>query len=244
MKLQFVPRREQAPSSVFLEHYASLRAWALRLTNGEQAEAEDVLHDSFVQFIRLAPELSRIENIGGWHNARLNPETVMHRSFDYMDYPEGGSHDQKRARHLRVEIWSNLGYRRTVRKLFDASGRTLAVTLNALTSKPTLDTAWEYVPDAESFRLLSSLNPVTVGQTGERIRLFTPEASLVPDRENFHPLQQNFHVMDREISLSEVSSELTSLTFSPLHDERASLSSPVSNGCGNLLRRDVFQLVK
>src|SRR5919206_3422227 len=51
---------------VFLARYRSLHAWALRLTGGDAARAEDLVHDAFVQFTFARPELGRVENLDGY----------------------------------------------------------------------------------------------------------------------------------------------------------------------------------
>src|SRR5262249_26522715 len=48
---------------VFLQRFRWLRAWALRLSDGDPADAEDLLHDAFVQFVLRRRSLSEIENI-------------------------------------------------------------------------------------------------------------------------------------------------------------------------------------
>src|SRR5919205_2617805 len=51
---------------VFLARYGPLRAWALRLTGGDAARAEDLVHDAFVQFTLARPDLGRVENLDGY----------------------------------------------------------------------------------------------------------------------------------------------------------------------------------
>src|ERR687888_329085 len=51
---------------VFLARYGALRAWALRLTEGDAARAEDLVHDAFVQFTLARPDLGRVENLDGY----------------------------------------------------------------------------------------------------------------------------------------------------------------------------------
>src|ERR671917_1847283 len=51
---------------VFLARYGPLRAWALRLTGGDAARAEDLVHDAFVQFTFARPDLARVQNLDGY----------------------------------------------------------------------------------------------------------------------------------------------------------------------------------
>lgn len=51
---------------VFLARYGPLRAWARRLTGGDAARAEDLVHDAFVQFTFARPDLARVRNLDGY----------------------------------------------------------------------------------------------------------------------------------------------------------------------------------
>ncbi|HEX7957225.1 MAG TPA: RNA polymerase sigma factor, partial [Pyrinomonadaceae bacterium] len=51
---------------VFLARYGRLRSWALRLTAGDAARAEDLVHDAFVQFTFARPDLARVGNLDGY----------------------------------------------------------------------------------------------------------------------------------------------------------------------------------
>ncbi len=58
-----VLRRNHA--EVFMERYDRLRAWALRLTEDSQ-QAEDILHDSFLQFTLSNTDLGQVENLDAY----------------------------------------------------------------------------------------------------------------------------------------------------------------------------------
>src|SRR5215210_7997368 len=58
--------REVSHEEVFLARYGPLRAWALRLTGGDAARAEDLVHDAFVQFTFARPDLARVQNLDGY----------------------------------------------------------------------------------------------------------------------------------------------------------------------------------
>ncbi|HLA10351.1 MAG TPA: RNA polymerase sigma factor [Pyrinomonadaceae bacterium] len=52
---------------LFIQRYRWLMDWALRLTEQDRQQAEDLVHDAFVQFIISRPSLERIEqNIDGY----------------------------------------------------------------------------------------------------------------------------------------------------------------------------------
>ncbi len=51
---------------LFLARYGPLRAWALRLTGGDAARAEDLVHDAFVQFTFARPDLAHVQNLDGY----------------------------------------------------------------------------------------------------------------------------------------------------------------------------------
>jgi RNA polymerase sigma factor (sigma-70 family) len=59
-------RDEARHEDVFLARYRLMRAWALRLSGGDAARAEDLVHDAFVQFTFARPDLSRVGNLDGY----------------------------------------------------------------------------------------------------------------------------------------------------------------------------------
>jgi RNA polymerase sigma factor (sigma-70 family) len=59
-------RGEARHEDVFLARYRLMRAWALRLSGGDAARAEDLVHDAFVQFTFARPDLSRVGNLDGY----------------------------------------------------------------------------------------------------------------------------------------------------------------------------------
>jgi RNA polymerase sigma factor (sigma-70 family) len=58
--------RELSHEELFLARYGPLRSWALRLTGGDAARAEDLVHDAFVQFTLARPDLTRVRNLDGY----------------------------------------------------------------------------------------------------------------------------------------------------------------------------------
>ncbi|MET0623890.1 MAG: sigma factor, partial [Pyrinomonadaceae bacterium] len=61
-----IKRAEPSHEDIFLAHYAPLRAWAMRLTGGDAARAEDLVHDAFVSFTLARPDLARMQNLDGY----------------------------------------------------------------------------------------------------------------------------------------------------------------------------------
>src|SRR6266536_507796 len=52
--------------AAFLERYQRLYRWSLALTRNNQQQAEDLLHDAFVQFLLSRPDLQSIQNLDGY----------------------------------------------------------------------------------------------------------------------------------------------------------------------------------
>jgi DNA-directed RNA polymerase specialized sigma24 family protein len=61
------PRKAWEPPTcheeLFVQRYTSLRGWALRLSGGDHLEADDLLHNAFLQFVLRRRNLSEIENL-------------------------------------------------------------------------------------------------------------------------------------------------------------------------------------
>src|SRR6266478_5729876 len=80
---------------LFLQRYALLRGWALRLTGNDQQQAEDLLHDAFIHFTLHHPSLEEIKNLEGYlhtmlRNLHLSQSRLATRSahghFLILDY--------------------------------------------------------------------------------------------------------------------------------------------------------------
>ncbi|HEX8282983.1 MAG TPA: RNA polymerase sigma factor [Pyrinomonadaceae bacterium] len=61
-----IPRAESSHEEVFLARYGPLRSWAMRLTGGDAARAEDLVHDAYVNFTLARPDLARMQNLDGY----------------------------------------------------------------------------------------------------------------------------------------------------------------------------------
>src|SRR5215471_18920191 len=53
-------------AELFVQHYARLLEWALRLTGNDRQRAEDLVQDAFVLFTFGRADLSTIQNLEGY----------------------------------------------------------------------------------------------------------------------------------------------------------------------------------
>src|SRR5882724_114107 len=51
---------------LFVERYERLLAWALQLTSGDRALAEDLVHNAFIQFTLICQKLDSIHNLDSY----------------------------------------------------------------------------------------------------------------------------------------------------------------------------------
>jgi len=51
---------------IFVRRYEHLLGWALHLTDQDCAQAEDLVHDAFIQFVISRPDLGAIQNLDGY----------------------------------------------------------------------------------------------------------------------------------------------------------------------------------
>ena len=89
-------RQDEERERLFIDRYASLLAWALRLTNQQRDAAEDLVQDAFVQFMLGRTRLEEIENVDGYlrnmlrymHIARMNrsAQHVHETALSVADY--------------------------------------------------------------------------------------------------------------------------------------------------------------
>lgn len=72
IKLEAMLRSAEAISTVglheetFLARYGRLLGWALQLTSGDREQAEDLVHDAFIQYTFSRPDLAGIQNLDGY----------------------------------------------------------------------------------------------------------------------------------------------------------------------------------
>lgn len=111
------PRPADDHEAWFADRYAQLLTWATRLTGGDRGQAEDLVHDVFVQFMTRRPDLTAIENPDGYlytslrhhqlANARRTArqrETVASDTFDLLAHDSLPSSVRAwRAQHFDAE---------------------------------------------------------------------------------------------------------------------------------------------
>ena len=83
--LQFKPYAAPSVEEMFLTHYEQMFEWALHLTGHDQARAEDLVHDVFVQLRLGGADLAAIENVEAYlftvlRNLRRSQLTRAQRS--------------------------------------------------------------------------------------------------------------------------------------------------------------------
>jgi RNA polymerase sigma factor (sigma-70 family) len=80
---------------LFLERYKRLRACALQLTENDRGQAEDLLHDTYIQFTLTRPDLNAIGNLSAYlytmmrnlHVSQLRRSLRrQHRTLSIVDY--------------------------------------------------------------------------------------------------------------------------------------------------------------
>ena len=63
--------KHTSPEDLFIQRYDVLMGWALALTGRNRAQAEDLVHDAFIQFTLRRSELGAIENADAYLNRML-----------------------------------------------------------------------------------------------------------------------------------------------------------------------------
>ena len=80
---------------VFLSRYRQLRAWAMQLTENDPEQAEDLVHDTYIQFTLARPDLDSVENLNGYIYAMMRNLNVsrlrrsqcqQNRTLSIVDY--------------------------------------------------------------------------------------------------------------------------------------------------------------
>src|SRR5262252_8150123 len=80
---------------IIIQRYDWLLNWSMKLNGYNSQEAEDLVHDAFIQFTLSAPDLGSIENLDGYlygllRNTHLSRMRRAHRfqnqSLSLLDY--------------------------------------------------------------------------------------------------------------------------------------------------------------
>ncbi|HEV8368796.1 MAG TPA: RNA polymerase sigma factor [Pyrinomonadaceae bacterium] len=66
MLKQLKVKSSQSHEDLFIERYDRLMSQSLHLTEGDRQEARDLLHDAFIQFTLIRPDLEGISNLDGY----------------------------------------------------------------------------------------------------------------------------------------------------------------------------------
>ena len=112
-----MPATQADHEELFMERYGRLLGWALHLSNSDRARAEDLVHDAYIQFTLVRPELHLIHNLDAYlfgmlrklHLSHLRRITRRaHRELSIADYDAAiialRVTDQSEQLHLREEL--------------------------------------------------------------------------------------------------------------------------------------------
>jgi len=76
------PNRARQPddehAQLFVERYRWLRDWALRLSDGNHSDADDLVHEAFLQFVLRRRDLTEIGNVEGYLYGLLRRLRLSH----------------------------------------------------------------------------------------------------------------------------------------------------------------------
>jgi DNA-directed RNA polymerase specialized sigma24 family protein len=123
MRRMHIPIREVSPERVFARHYDWLLKWAAYLVRGHQEQAEDLVHELFIQFQRTSPDLATDEEAKAYlyrslRNLFLSSLTRSTRAqqhqlsiYDYDNFRIGISAiDRGSLLSVREDLWSICRY--------------------------------------------------------------------------------------------------------------------------------------
>src|SRR6266545_4478733 len=68
---ELTPEASTVHISIFAERYNKLLGIARSLTNNDQGQAVDIVHDALISFVRYSPDLRKINNLDGYLRALL-----------------------------------------------------------------------------------------------------------------------------------------------------------------------------
>jgi RNA polymerase sigma factor (sigma-70 family) len=96
---------------LFLTYYSKLLTWAMQLTGQDRSKAEDLVHDVFIHFVFVEPELSEVENLEGYLFAMMRnllrsqmrrQSVALNNQLSLLDYDSAEL--GLRARDLRQDV--------------------------------------------------------------------------------------------------------------------------------------------
>lgn len=102
---------------LFIQHYARLLGWSMLLTGYDRQQAEDLVHDAFIQFTLVRPNLSAIHSLEGYlytilrnlHLSRVRRAAVSRTSsLSAVDYDSAEIGLQDSDPHLQFHVRGEL----------------------------------------------------------------------------------------------------------------------------------------
>jgi RNA polymerase sigma factor (sigma-70 family) len=102
---------------VFLQRYKTLRSWALHLVQNDPQLAEDLLHDTFLHFTLVRPDLKTIENLDGYlhrtlrnmHLSQLRRTSRMREATrPLLDYDSATIGLETLREQTEIQAWDEL----------------------------------------------------------------------------------------------------------------------------------------
>ena len=60
-----LPKRQASHEELFLNRYPELMSWSMRITGNDRNRAEDVVHDAYIQWMLVRPDV-HILNLDGY----------------------------------------------------------------------------------------------------------------------------------------------------------------------------------
>jgi RNA polymerase sigma factor (sigma-70 family) len=61
-----LPKKEATHEELFLDRYPELMSWALQISSYDRTKAEDLVHDAYIQWTLVRPNLQAIHNLEGY----------------------------------------------------------------------------------------------------------------------------------------------------------------------------------
>ena len=108
---------------LFADRYPLLVRWAKQLTGGDKALADDLVHDSYLQFVFARPDLTRIESLDRYLYGMLRNLYVSHlrrgsrmpeNALSVVDYDSAEISlkyaDARERQRVRDELWQACEY--------------------------------------------------------------------------------------------------------------------------------------
>ncbi len=108
---------------LFADRYPLLVRWANQVTGGDKALADDLVHDSYVQFVFARPDLTRIESLDRYLYGMLRNLYVSHlrrgsrmpeNALSVVDYDSAEISlkyaDERERQRVRDEVWQACEY--------------------------------------------------------------------------------------------------------------------------------------